>query len=117
MVLVMRVCWLSLVPPHWWVRWQGLVVAVGVPVVQVMPWRGVVRRLGWEACGGRLRWGVVGMELVGVAVVLGHREVGVGGDGGVVMVLEAPRPLSLRECWSLYGVDLCGQWSLAALPG
>ena len=55
---------------------------VGVPVVHAIVWCGVVRRVGWVACGGGLRWGVVVMQLVGVAVVLGHRGVGVGGGRG-----------------------------------
>ena len=33
------------------------------------------------------------------------------------MVLVVPRSLALREWWSLCGVDVCGQWSLAGLPG
>ena len=55
-------------------------MVVGVPVVHVMVWCSVVRRVGWVACGGWLRWGVVVMQLVGVAAVLGHRAVG--GRGG-----------------------------------
>ena len=92
-------------------------MVVGVPVVHVMVRRAVVRRVRWPARGGRLRWGVVVMKLVGVAVVLGHPGVGVGGDGGVVMVLVVQCSLALCEWWSLYGVDVCGQWSLAGLPG
>ena len=111
MVVVVKVCWLCVVPEHWFVRWQGLVVVIGAPVVHVMVWCGLVRRVGWVKCRGWLRWGVVVMELVGVAVVLVHRAVGVVGGGSVVMVLVAPRSLALREWWSLYGVDLCGQWS------
>ena len=65
-------------------------MVVGVPLVHVMVRCGVVRRVGLVACGVRLRWGVVVMELVGVTVVFGHRGVWVGGDGGVVMVLVAP---------------------------
>ena len=60
------------------------------------------------ACGGRLHWGVVVMELVGVAVVLGHQGVGAGGGGGVLMLLVVLLSLALREWWSLCGVDLCG---------
>ena len=89
---------------------------VGVSVVHVMLCCGVVRKVGWVACRGRLRWGVVVMQLVGVAVVLGHRGVGVRGGGGVVMVLVAPSSLALREWWFLYGMDLCEQSSLAGLP-
>ena len=33
------------------------------------------------------------------------------------MVLVAPHSLALREWWPLYGVDLCGLWSLAGLLG
>ena len=117
MVVVVRVCRLCVVPRRRLQRWQGLVVVLGVSVVHVMVWCGPVRRVGWVACWGRLRWGVVVMKLVGVAVVLGHRGVGVGGGGGVLMVLVAPRSLALREWWSLCGVHLCGQWSLAGLPG
>ena len=95
---------------------MGVLVVV-VPVVDVMVCCGVVRRVGWLACRGRLRWGVVVMQLVGAAVVLGHQGVGVGGGGGVVMVLVAPHSLALREWWSLSGVDLCGWWSSAGLPG
>ena len=105
---VVRVGRLCVVPRRWWERWQGLVVVVGVPVVHAMVCCGVVRRVGSVACGGRLRWGVVVMQLVGVAVVMGHQGVGVGGGRGVVMVLVAPDSLALREWWSLYGVDLCG---------
>ena len=57
-------------------------MVVGVPVVHVMVWYGVVRREGWPACRGRLRWGVVVMQLVAVAVVLGHQGVGVRGGRG-----------------------------------
>ena len=90
-------------------------VAVAVPAVYVMVWCGVVRRVGWVARGGRLRWGVVVRQLVGMAVVLGHRGVAVGGRGGVVMVLVAPCSLALRDRWSSYGVGSCRQWSLAGL--
>ena len=68
-------------------------------------------------CGARLRWGVVVMQLVGVAVVLGHRGVRVGGDGGMVVVLVVLCPRGLREWWSWHGVDVCGRWLLAGLPG
>ena len=116
-VVVVRVCWLCVVPQRWWVRWEGLVVVVGAPVVYVMVSCGVVRRVGWVACGGQLRLGVVVMEVVVVAVVLGHRGVGVGRGGGVVMVLVAPYSLALHEWRSLYGLDLCGQRPLAGVPG
>ena len=86
-------------------------------VVHVMVWSGVVCCAGWVARGGRLRWGVVVMQLVWIAVVLGHRGVGVGGHGGVVVVLVVPCPLALREWWSWHGVDVCECWSLAGLPG
>ena len=35
----------------------------------------------------------------------------------MVMMLVAPHSLALCEWWSLYGVGLCVQWSLAGLPG
>ena len=105
---VVGVCRLRVVPGHRWERWQGLVVVVGVSVVHVMVWCGPVCRVGWVAYGGRLRWGVVVIQLVGVAVVFGHRGVGVGGGGGVLMVLVVPRSLALRQWRSLCGVDLCG---------
>ena len=111
-VVVLRVCWLCVVPRHLWMRWQGPVV-----VVHLMAWCVVVRRVRWVACGGRLRWGVVVMQLVGVAVVLGHRGVGVWGGGGVLVVLVVPCPLALLEWWSWHRVDVCGRWSLAWLPG
>ena len=57
------------------------------------------------------------MLLVGVAVVLGHQGVGVGRDGGVVVVLVVPCPLALRVWWSWHGVDVCGRWWLAGLLG
>ena len=72
-------------------------MVVGVPVVHVMVWCGVLRRVGLVACGGWLRGGVVVMQLVKVAVVLGHRGVRVGGCGGVEVVLVVPCPLALRE--------------------
>ena len=92
-------------------------MVVGVPVVHVMVWCGVVRRMGWVAFAGWLRWGLVVMQLVGVAVVFGHRGVGVAGGGSVVVVLVVPCPLAVREWWSWHGVDVCGRWSLAGLPG
>ena len=66
-------------------------------VVHVMDWCGELCRVGWVARWARLRWGVLMMQLVGVAVVLGHRGVGVRRDGGVVVVLVVPCPLALRE--------------------
>ena len=92
-------------------------MVVGVPVVHVMVWCGVVRRVGWVAYRSRLRQGVVVMHLVGVAVVLAHQRVGVGGGGACVIVLVAPHFLALREWWSLYGLNVCWQWSLAGLLG
>ena len=77
-----------------------------MPVVHVMVQCSVVRRVCWVACGGRLRWCVVVIELVGV-----------GGFQGVVMVLVVPCSLALREWRSLYGVNVRGKWSLAGLPG
>ena len=103
-VVVMRVCRLRVVPWHWWGRWHGLVVVVGVSVAHVMVWCGPVRRV--EACGPQLCWGVVMMELVGVAMVLGHREAGVRGGGGVLVLLVVPRSVALRERRPLCGVDL-----------
>ena len=116
-MVVVGVCQLFVVPRRWLERWQGLVLVLGVPVVHLMVWCGVVRRVGWVAFWGRLRQGVLVMQLVGVPVVLGHQRVGVLGGQGVVMVLGAPCSLALCEWWSLYGVDLCGQRVLAGLPG
>ena len=72
-------------------------MVVGLSVVHAMVWCGVVRRVGWVACGDRVRRGMVVMHLVGVAAVLLHRGVGVRGGGGVVLVLVVPCPLVLRE--------------------
>ena len=55
-VVVLRVCWLCVVPRRWWVWWQGLVV-----VEYVMVWCGDVRYVGWVVRGAWLCWGVVGM--------------------------------------------------------
>ena len=85
-MVVLSVCWLCVVPRRWWVRWQGLVV-----VVHVIVWYGEVCPVGWVARGARLRWGVVMVQLVGVAVVWGHRGVGVGRDAAGVVVLVVPR--------------------------
>ena len=106
MLVVLRVCRLCVVPRRWWEWWQGLVVVVAVSVVHVMVWFGVVRRVGWVACRGRLHWGVAAMQLVGFAVLLRHQGVGVGGR---IMVLLAADFLALHEWWSLCGADLCGQ--------
>ena len=86
-------------------------------VVHVMVSCIEVCRVGWVARGARLRWGVVVMQLVGAAVLLGHRGLGVRRDGGLVVVLVVPCPLALREWWSLHGVDVYGRWLLAGLPG
>ena len=77
-------------------------------MVHIMVCCGPVRRVGWVACGSPLRWDVVVMQLVEVAVVVGHQGVGVEGGGGVVMLMPAPRSLALCETRSLCGVDLCG---------
>ena len=55
-VVVLRVCWLCVVPRRWWVWWLGRVV-----VVYVMVWCGDVCRVGLVVCVARLRWGSVGM--------------------------------------------------------
>ena len=54
---------------------------------------------------------------MGVAVAWGHQGVGVGSDGGVVVVMVVPCPLALRVCWSWHGVDVCGRWWLTGLQG
>ena len=69
-------------------------------------------RAGWVACGGRLFSGVVVTEPQGVAVVLRHQGVRVGGGGGVLMPLVVPRYLALRGWRPLCLVDLCGLRSL-----
>ena len=53
-VVVVRLCWLRVVPQRQWKRWQGLVVVIGVSVVHMMVWCFPVRRVGWVACGA---WG------------------------------------------------------------
>ena len=88
---------------------------VGVSVVHVMVWCGPVRRVGWFTCGPRLCWGVLVMELVGVAAVLGHQVAEVGNGGGVLMPLVVPHPLALRERRPLCNMELCGQRSLCGL--
>ena len=55
-MVVLRVCWLCVVPWRWWVWWQGLVV-----VEYVMVWCGDVRYVGWVVREAWLCWGVVGM--------------------------------------------------------
>ena len=74
-----------------------------------------MRRVRWVACGPRLCWGVVVIDLVGVAVVLTHRGAGAGGGGGVLMPLVVPRSLALREPRPLCSLDLCGQQSLCGV--
>ena len=108
---------LCVVPWHRSERWQELVVVVGVSVVDMMVFCGPVPGVGWVACGGWLRWGVVVIEPVVVAVVLAHQGVGVGRGRGVLMVLVVPGSLALRQWRSLCGLDLCGRWSLAGLLG
>ena len=78
-------------------------------VVHVMVRCCEVCHLGSGASEARLRWGVVVMQLVGAAAVLGHRGVGVGRDVGVVLVLVVLLPLALREWGSWYGVGVCGR--------
>ena len=114
-VVVLGGCWLRVAPWHCWERWQGLVVVLGVSIVHVVLWCGPVRRMGWVACGPRLGWGVVLMELVGVPVVFRHRGAGVGGGGGVLMPLLGPRILALRERQPLCGMDFCRQRSLCGV--
>ena len=58
-VVVVRVCWSRLAPWEWWLRWQGLVVVVGVSVVHVVLWCGPMCRQGRVPCGPRLCWRVV----------------------------------------------------------
>ena len=74
-----------------------------------MVWCGEVCRVGCVALGARLCCGVVVMQLVGVAIVLGHGGAGVGRDGGPVVVLVVPCPLAPHEWWSWHGPDICGQ--------
>ena len=99
----------------------GTVVRVGGGGGCARPTRdGVVRcgaPRGVDGLWGPAELGRGGDAAGGVAAVLGHQGVGVGGGGGVVIVLVVPRPLALREWWSWYGVDVCGRWSLAGLPG
>ena len=45
-MVVLRVCWLCVVPRRWWVWWQGLVV-----VEYVMVLCGDVRYVGWVVRG------------------------------------------------------------------
>ena len=97
MVVVERVCPLPVALWHQSDWWQGLVVGHGVSVVQVMVWCSPVRRVEWVALGVWLRWGVVMMDLAGIAVLLGSQGVGVRGARGVLMVLVVRRPLTLRE--------------------
>ena len=66
-------------------------------VVHVMMWCDEVCRVLPMAHGARLRSCVVVIQLVGVAVVFGHRGVRVGRDGGVLGELVVPCPLALRE--------------------
>ena len=73
-------------------------------------------------CGVGGLWGLVvlgrvGMYLVGVAVAWGHQGVGVGRDGGVVVVRVVPCPLALRVWWSWHGVVVCRRWWLTGLQG
>ena len=55
-MVVLRVCWLCVVPRRWWVWWRGLVV-----VEYVLVWCCDVHYLGWVVRGVWLCWGVVGM--------------------------------------------------------
>ena len=60
----------------------------------------------WVACGFWLCWSVVMVELVGMAVVLGHWGAGDGAGGGVLVLAMVPRSPALRERWPLCSVDL-----------
>ena len=55
-MVVLRVCWLFVVPRRWWVWWLGFVV-----VEYVMVWCGDVCHAAWVVRGAWLCWGVVGM--------------------------------------------------------
>ena len=81
-------------------------MVVGVSVVHVVVWCCPVSRVGWAACGTRLCWAVVMMELVGLAVVVRHRRAASGRGGGVLVLLVVSRPLVLRERRPLCGDDL-----------
>ena len=86
-------------------------------VVYLMVCCGDVCRVGWVVCGAGLCPGVVGVLLVGIAVVLGHQGVGLGRDWCVVVVLVAACFLALRVWSSWHGVDVCGRLWLAGLLG
>ena len=106
LLVVVRVCRLCLAPWYWWVRWQGLVVVLGVSLVRVVVWRSSLHRIRRLACRPRLRCGVVMMELVGVALVFGHRGGGIWGGSRVLVLLLVPPSLALRERRPLCGVEL-----------
>ena len=97
-MVALRVCWLCLVPRRWSVRVEGLVVVVGVLVVLVVVWCGVVRR--YREVG---LWGLAALGRGGDAAGGGRCSIGalggngLGGGGGVVVVLVVPCPLALRE--------------------
>ena len=55
-MVVLRVCWLCVVPRPWWAWWWGLVV-----VEYVMVWCGDVCHVGLVVRGAWLCWGVSGM--------------------------------------------------------
>ena len=79
-------------------------------MVYVMVWRGDVCLVGWAVRGARLCWGVVAMQLVRVAVVLGHQGVGVwggrgrGGGAGVAMSPRSARMVVLAWCGRVWAV-------------
>ena len=114
-VVVVRVCRLRVAPWHWWERWRGLVMGVGVSVVHVVVWCGRVRRVGWVACGPRLCSGAAVMKRVEVALVSGHRGAGAGVCGSVLMLLVVPRSLAVHERRPMCGLDFCGQRCLCGV--
>ena len=78
--VVVRMCWLRVLPWYRWEQWPGLVVVLGGSVFHMMVWCGPVCCKGLSACVGRLRLGFVVLKLLGVAGGLRHQglEVGVG---------------------------------------
>ena len=81
----------------------------------LMLWCGPVCCVRLVACGSRLCWGVVVMVLVGLAVVLGHREAWLGDSWGVLVLLVVPSSLALQEWQSLCGANWLERRSLCGL--